>query len=75
MCYKNYFLLDLRKLRTSEDAAAVCEISNVVFLLYAADLSDDVLLDLKQKCRCVLCFLPLSQSIELSDIWKYIRRL
>ncbi len=75
MCYRHYFLLDLRAVKTAEDVARIAEICHVVFLLYAADLQDDLLLTLKQKCRHVRCFLPLQSETELSVAWNFFRNI
>lgn len=75
MNYRYYFLLDLRAVNTLADVARISEISHVAFLLYAVDLPNDVLCALKQKCRHVRCFLPLSQGTELSAVWNAFRHM
>lgn len=75
MCYRHYFLLDMRSVKTAEDVACIAAICHVVFLLYAVDLPDDVLSALKQKCRHVVCFLPLSSETELSAVWNSLRHM
>ncbi|MGN0561728.1 MAG: hypothetical protein ACI4K6_02895 [Candidatus Fimenecus sp.] len=73
MSYRFYFLLDLRFVRTADDVAQIRDISDVVFLLYAADLPSGLLPALQQKCRRVVCFLPLSPQTPFLSVWNAFR--
>lgn len=75
MCYRYYFLLDLRFIKTAGEIEQICEISDVMFLLYDVNLPEELLSLLRQKSRRVPCFLPLSKEIDLSYVWRSFRAM
>lgn len=74
MNYQYWFLLDLRHIGSKFDIMSISEISNVVFLVYSSDLSVEDLALLKSKCKKVICFLPISPNIDITDFLLYFIR-
>lgn len=68
MQYRYYYLLDLRAIHTAGEIEQIETISDVLFLLYAAELSEKLLRALRQKCHRVACLLPIPENVNLSEI-------
>lgn len=73
MIFKNMIFLDLRHIGSKFAIMGISEISNIAFLAYSSDLSDDDLALLKSKCKKVFCFLPLSPNIDIMNYLLYFR--
>lgn len=75
MQYRYYYLLDLRTIHTAREIEQIETISDVLFLLYAAELSEELLRALRQKCRRVAFLLPMSENVPLFQILQTYRRM
>lgn len=75
MRYRYYYLLDLRTIHTAGEIEQIETISDVLFLLYAAELSEELLRALRQKCRRVAFLLPMSENVPLFKILQTYRRM
>lgn len=75
MRYRYYYLLDLRTIHTAREIEQIETISDVLFLLYAAELSEELLRALRQKCRRVAFLLPMSENVPLFKILQTYRRM
>lgn len=74
MIYQYWFLLDLRHIESKVDIMNISKISNVAFIMYSSDLSEDNLSLLKSKCKNVLCYLPISPNVDITDFLLYFTR-